>query len=265
MNRGVSLVEVLLASALFSLMLAGFAGVYLYGVEATALSGNRAQAAFLAEEGFEIVRNIGEADFENLLEGTHGLGVSGSVWGFVGVSDTNGIFTRSVQISSVDADRKNVVVEVSWDQNLQRSGVVTIESQLTNWRATSGTALCTNQADYLDIDTSNASLGQGNRTLQNIELLNTNTTCDIVIDTIEVTWINLEREIRRINIGSGSPVWSGSASSGTELDITDTTLSNSDGQVESTYRFNGRMTSNTFVLQFTLSDGTTKSVIDVAP
>ncbi|QQS15535.1 MAG: hypothetical protein IPK84_04170 [Candidatus Moraniibacteriota bacterium] len=132
--RGFSLVEVLLSGAVFSLLVTALVGVYLYGEESTALAGNRARAVFFAEEGLEAVRNIRDANFTNLSNGTYGLAVSGGQWNFSGSSDTNGIFTREVVISSAGMNRKDVEVTVSWQQNASRIGQVSLTSRFTHWQ-----------------------------------------------------------------------------------------------------------------------------------
>ncbi len=134
-QQGFSLVEVILASAVFVSLVTALVGAYIYGQESTALAGNRGRAVMLTEEGLEAVRNIRDPSFSCLIDGTHGLAVSGGVWVFSGSQDTNGIFTRQVIISSVDTKRKLVTANVTWQQNPQRSGIVSFVSRLTNWIA----------------------------------------------------------------------------------------------------------------------------------
>lgn len=131
---GFSLIEVLLTGAVFALLVSALAGTYLYGQEATALAGNRARAILLAEEGMEAVRNIRDAAYGNLTNGTFGLTTTGNQWNLAGGADTQGIFTRTVSISSLDDQRKSVTVNVAWQQNPQRTGVVTLMSRFTNWQ-----------------------------------------------------------------------------------------------------------------------------------
>ena len=118
-QAGFSLVEVILASSVFGLLITALVGAWLYGQEATVLSGNRVRATMFAEEGLEAVRNIRDDAFSNLINGTHGLAVSGNVWMLSGSSDTAGIFTRQIQISSIDATRKEIISTVTWQQNPQ--------------------------------------------------------------------------------------------------------------------------------------------------
>jgi len=130
---GFSLIEVILASSIFILLATAFIGAYLYGEESTALAGERARATLLAEEGLEATRNMGDENFSNLTAGTHGLALSGNQWVFSGLSDTNGIFTRQLAITTADAARKNVTSKVTWQQNAQRTGLVSLITELTNW------------------------------------------------------------------------------------------------------------------------------------
>src|SRR3989344_5005317 len=131
-----SMIEVILASSIFAMIVVSFVGVFLYGQESTTLAGKRSSAVFLAEEGLEALKNIRDAGFANLTDGTFGLAISGGQWILSGVSDVNGIFTRQIMISTIDAKRKLVTSRVDWQQNLQRTGTISLASRLTNWIAT---------------------------------------------------------------------------------------------------------------------------------
>ncbi len=137
-SRGFSLVEVLLSVALFALIVVGLVGGLIYGQQTTALSGQRARAVALADEGLEAVRNIRDAGFVNLSDGTFGLTTAGNHWNLSGSSGAIDIFTRQIVISSVDAKRKNVTVNITWQQNPQRTGLVSAVTYLTNWIAEAG-------------------------------------------------------------------------------------------------------------------------------
>ena len=139
-QRGFSLVEILLAVAVFVSIATALVTTLIYGQESTALAGARARAVFLAEEGLEATRNIRDANFTNLTNGTHGLAISSNQWNFAGSSDVADIFTRQIVISAVDADRKQAISTVTWQQNAQRTGEVSLISYLTNWQASTGAA-----------------------------------------------------------------------------------------------------------------------------
>ena len=133
---GFSLVEVILASAVFGLLVTALVGAYLYGQESTMLAGNRARAVLLAEEGLEAARNIHDGGFNDLAIGTHGLAISANQWTFSGTQDVNDIFTRQIEIANVDTTRKIVTATVTWQQNPQRTGSVSLATRLTNWLET---------------------------------------------------------------------------------------------------------------------------------
>lgn len=147
-QQGFSLVEVVLASAVFVLLVTAFIGAYLYGQEAAVLAGNRAQAVMLAQEGLEAVRNMRDFTFTTLTDGTYGLSTAGNQWSLSGSEDIFGIFTRQIIISSVDVARRSITANVSWQQNPQRNGLVSLTTRLTHWTVNWASAL---QAASIDI------------------------------------------------------------------------------------------------------------------
>jgi len=132
-KKGFSLVEVILAGALFVLIVTALVGAFVYAKEATAITGDRARAFFLADEGLEVVRNIRDEDFSNLADGNYGLSISGGEWIFSGTSDVTGIFSRQITIFSIDPNRKQVTSEVSWTRENGQSRFVSVSTYLTNW------------------------------------------------------------------------------------------------------------------------------------
>jgi Tfp pilus assembly protein PilV len=132
---GFNLVEVLLAMATFSLLITAIVGALIYGQQSTQIAGTRARASLLAEEGIEAVRNIRDENFTNLTDGHYGLSTAGGKWSFNGAADTTGVFTRTLIISTVDANTKQVVSQVTWQENQQRDGLVALTGYITNWKA----------------------------------------------------------------------------------------------------------------------------------
>lgn len=147
-GKGFSIIEAILAAAVFSLLLTAFAGIFASRGQSSMLAGQRARAVFLVEEGLEATRNIRDENFSNLSDGTHGLNASGSQWSFSGSSDTTDIFTREIIISSIDADWKQVTSRVTWPQNPQRTGSVSLVSYLTNWKPSVGGGTPASCAEY---------------------------------------------------------------------------------------------------------------------
>lgn len=132
-QRGSLLVEAMLAGAVFGLLVMSLVGVLTYATLSVRLAGNRARAAFLAEEGLEATRNIRDAAYTNLTNGTFGLSTVGNQWALSGSSDTTDIFTRTVTIADSTANVKQVTSTVTWQQNPQRTGSVSAVTYLTNW------------------------------------------------------------------------------------------------------------------------------------
>jgi prepilin-type N-terminal cleavage/methylation domain-containing protein len=265
-NQGFSIVEVLLAVSIFALIVTGFVGAFLYGQEATMLSGNRAQAVFLAEEGLEAVRNIRDDDFSNLTDGNHGIFVSGNEWAFLGTIDVNGIFMRQIEIETIDINRKVATSTVTWQQNQQRQGSVSLVAYFSNWQET------VSQSKGFVIATTSAAIGGGgNKELQGITIENTGD-IEAVIDKITITWdnSNLIEEIKIDNTrvwkhnNEGDP--NGRQPSATEIDIVNFALPVSSGVFDiDKFKFNGDMTGTVFTILFTFADGSTaQSIVDLS-
>lgn len=131
---GFSSVEVLLAATIFGMLVTALIGAFVYGQASSADGGDQIRANMLAEEGVEAVRNIRDAAYTNLSDGTYGLVQSGGAWTLSGTSDTTGIFTRQVSIAGVDGVRKSITATVSWP-TMSGTSQVSVTSRLTNWQA----------------------------------------------------------------------------------------------------------------------------------
>lgn len=134
---GFSLVEILVAVAVFAIILVLVTGATASTGRNIRHSANNQQAASLAEEGIEAVRNLRDsgADFVNLPDGTYGLSDSGNQWNLSGSSDTQGIFTRSVAITTTGTHQKKIDSTVSWADQHSPTNSFVATTYLTNWRA----------------------------------------------------------------------------------------------------------------------------------
>ncbi len=135
---GFSIIEAILSLALFALLIAAFAGIFVFSQDTAMTSGLRSRAVFVAEEGLEATRNIRDNNPSNLIAGTYGLATSSGKWIFSGSSDTIDDFTRQVIIEAVDAKRKKVTSRVNWQQNQFRTGQIDLITYLTSWQLKSG-------------------------------------------------------------------------------------------------------------------------------
>ncbi|PJA89936.1 MAG: hypothetical protein CO137_01605, partial [Candidatus Magasanikbacteria bacterium CG_4_9_14_3_um_filter_32_9] len=159
-TNGFSLVEIVLAGALFTVLVTTMAGALIYSKDTTASTGDNSRAVLLAEEAVEALKNIKDADFAQLTDGTHGLQLTNE-WNLTGSSDiTDNFFTRSIEIASVDTDRKIATTTIVWNPREGVTSTYELGVRLTNWRAqnTSTTSTPDNEATYLDVNTSTSYL-----------------------------------------------------------------------------------------------------------
>lgn len=154
-QTGFTLVEILVSVFILSIALTGIFYVIVFNSNGSALVKNSYIANNLTQEGIEIVRNIRDRDW--LLSGVFGASVPDGTWqaqwnsdnlisgsiiplkyntsnGLFGYdSGTDTIFTRSINISTVNLAEKRVVVTLSWQEH---SGTKTLsaEDHLFNWK-----------------------------------------------------------------------------------------------------------------------------------
>lgn len=136
-SKGFSLVEMLVAMSVFLVFVLATTGVITTTSKTARHVSNTERATILAEESIEATRNLRDSDFgfNNLPDGTYGLSTTSNQWNLSGSSDTSGIFTRSVTISTINGSQKKVVVTVSWADQVSGSNSITSNTYLTNWRA----------------------------------------------------------------------------------------------------------------------------------
>ncbi len=126
----------LLAATVFGLLVTGLTGALIYGRSATATAGDRTRAVQLADEGIQAATNIRNSSYGNLADTTGaGLAQSSGQWVFSGTSDTSGIYTRQITITTSSTNHKTVASTVTWPQAGNTTGQVTVTATLTNWLA----------------------------------------------------------------------------------------------------------------------------------
>lgn len=140
-QKGFSLVEILLAIAIFSMVTVSVIYLLIDASYAYLHGKHRATATFLAEEGVEAAQNIRDSGWNNLAVGNHGLKVLNNEWVFDGESDTDptGIFTRQVAVTEINEDKRLATVTVSWNLTTIKLSNVTLVSYFNNWRKTTET------------------------------------------------------------------------------------------------------------------------------
>ena len=146
-----SVIEVMLAAALFVIISTGVILALIGGVQANRSGSEQTVATQFAVAGLEAVRSIKNRDFA-LLTNTSGPGVARDVNGVWVWNASNNImenYSRAITISSVnrdgsgnivasggvvDADTKKVTSTVTWTAGVGRNNSVILSDYLTNWR-----------------------------------------------------------------------------------------------------------------------------------
>ena len=120
-KKGFSIVEIVLAAALFAIFSVGAVGLVVQGLEANRLAAEQAIANQFAAEGLEMARAVRNQNFSGLS-------------GFSGTNNTFEKYTRTIASTSVDADTYKITSTVSWAVKAGRNNSVVLNTYLTNWR-----------------------------------------------------------------------------------------------------------------------------------
>ena len=145
-EAGFSVIEVLLAAAVFAVLATGLIGAFVYGQQSTVNTGDHSRAMALADEGLQAVRNIRNAGYANLTAGTYGLAQNAGTWTLSGASDTSDIYTRRITLAANGSNRWTVTSTVSWTSPTGGTTQVSDTTQLTNWAAVVATKTWTTPA-----------------------------------------------------------------------------------------------------------------------
>lgn len=139
MNKGQSLIELLIAMGVFILVISVIAFLVIDAYVADRLGKELTQATFLAEQGLEAARSIRDNDWTSLSVGDHGIATLGTTWVFSGTSDTVDKFTRVVTVETIDSTRRKVTSQITWDLTDLRPQDVSLVEYLTDWGETIST------------------------------------------------------------------------------------------------------------------------------
>jgi len=137
---GQSLLEVLIAIAVFVMGFVALSAVFIDSGVTNRDSVERSKGNRLALEGLEAVRSIRDRSFAEVTVGTKGLTTTGGQWYFSGTSDTYDGYSRSIQISAPTADTRFVTSTVTWTSGSGLSAASTFVTVLSNWQAPTAAA-----------------------------------------------------------------------------------------------------------------------------
>ncbi len=138
-NGGFSLLELILAIAIFSLSSYGIATMLIDANITTRTSTERIAALFYAKEGIEAVRSIRDNDLSTwsaLPDGDYELVYSDDIWNLSTTSDQmiDDKYTRIINFENqTSSSVKLVNSTVSWDLTPSRNISITLTSLFSNW------------------------------------------------------------------------------------------------------------------------------------
>ena len=140
LEQGQSLIELIIAIALFATVLLGLSLFIFDSYNASRLALDMTKADFLAEEGLEVAKSIRDNKFSDLSAGSHGLLISNSHWIFQGVEEdlasqlNEGKRVIEVENDPIDQNIKKITSTITWKFTENRSEEVKLISYLTNWQ-----------------------------------------------------------------------------------------------------------------------------------
>ncbi len=142
-KKGFSLLELVLAVAIFSFSSFALASMIIDSNISTRLSADRTEALLYAKEGIEAVRSIRDNDWATWMGTPDGddyglvINEASSTWIFDNSPDliNNDKYTRTITLttnSEVDSSR-DVSVNISWDLTPGRTASTTLKTVFSNW------------------------------------------------------------------------------------------------------------------------------------
>lgn len=147
---GFSVIEVMLAGALFTIFAIAMVGVVVQAFNSNRLGEEQTAATLFATQGLEAARSIRNQAYANLVNSpSTGLAQTGGVWTFSGNNNTFGKYTRVLSVTdvqrdgsgnivnsggTVDTNTKKVTSTVSWAAGPSRNNSVIQSTYLTNFR-----------------------------------------------------------------------------------------------------------------------------------
>ncbi|HBK34534.1 MAG: hypothetical protein UU08_C0006G0019 [Candidatus Uhrbacteria bacterium GW2011_GWE2_40_58] len=164
MNRGQSLVEVILVVALFAVIAVSVITVLLSSIQMTKQGVEYVAAAGYIKEGIEAVRSIRDRDWAEVTNGTHGLTTTSGYYEFLGTANTiDTVYTRTITIEDVyrmgslngdiapsgvlDANTKKVTINVTWDTLEDKTQNIDSVFYVMNWGILSWTQTTSTEFD----------------------------------------------------------------------------------------------------------------------
>ncbi len=139
MPMGFSLIEILLAVAIFALFGTVMLSSFIYGRDGVRQAGERTRATELSSAGLEVVRNIANPNYSNLSSYSNGtnyyISSINNQWQLTTIPQlVDSKYTRIVNFSDGPNGSRKVTVTVSWQRTLVVSSSLSVVMYFANWR-----------------------------------------------------------------------------------------------------------------------------------
>ncbi|PWB39027.1 MAG: hypothetical protein C3F02_00200 [Parcubacteria group bacterium] len=125
-KKGFSIIELVVAIALFAILAAGVMNVAINNYRTYYGVGDKQVLMQFAQEGVEAARAIADyswVTFKNGVGGNHGVTKTSGIWGFSGTSDRLSAFTRVVTVANVQRDSNGNIVSSNGSDDPQTKKV----------------------------------------------------------------------------------------------------------------------------------------------
>ncbi len=135
-KTGASILEAVLALAIFAIVASSLASLTLGGGGGALQSQDNLEADMLANEGFGAVKAIKNRGWNELTFSQTAVSSSTGVWAFTseGANEViGGRLTRTINFTPVDLRTRDVDVRVSWSPRPGQTSEAVRRSRLTNW------------------------------------------------------------------------------------------------------------------------------------
>ncbi|MCB0749559.1 MAG: prepilin-type N-terminal cleavage/methylation domain-containing protein, partial [Ignavibacteriae bacterium] len=147
-KKAFGLLEVIIAVAIFLIIATSGLGILIANLSSSSLEQEIQAANLYAQEGLDAITSVKRENWNDLLTGTYGLTNTNGYWELQGISDTQGKYTRQIQISAVERDGSNNIVNtggtqdpatfkitstVDWNFTNQKAKTIELIKYLTYW------------------------------------------------------------------------------------------------------------------------------------
>ena len=153
-RSGQSILEVIIALAIFALFAASMVSLALGGFTSLIKSDEYLTAAALADEGLEAARAIRDGAWNELVYNQSAVSSSTGAWRFLGegTSETIGSFQRVITFTPLDLYRQEVTAKVNWLTTPGGAAEVTRATYLTDWDSRDWVQTDWSGGDYTSVD-----------------------------------------------------------------------------------------------------------------